>query len=247
MPYDSTFQPVVKLPFETRSISGTGVINDVDVKQGIVDAYFSHFGTRDSYKTVILRGAYSDTLKDPAYGMRAKHYWQHNLNLGPIGSPQEIREDETGLRVISKLKIHPDVPEANRALALYEDGLLEHSVGTITRRMDTKRNISRMDLLEYSSVSIGANQNATLNELRFAHQGFSDQLQKGELMDSQYKKMESYVAELDQRMVELRAMMSEFKPNEDVDNRSIQVDNHPTAEQASELSATLNLFSELYF
>lgn len=134
------------------------IIKDVDAKSGVVQAYFSAFGNKDSHGDIIAPGAFKDSIQKfgPAGSNRIKVLWQHEY-WNPIGVPTKLNEDKKGLFAefkISKTQIGKD------ALTLYEDGVInEHSIGfSDTQRSDEDESIiTGLRLWEGSPVTWGAN------------------------------------------------------------------------------------------
>jgi hypothetical protein len=62
---------------------------------GLIEGYASLFGAADQGGDIVEQGAYARSLKE---GRRIKMLWQHDPRE-PIGTWDEVREDERGLYV----------------------------------------------------------------------------------------------------------------------------------------------------
>lgn len=148
-------------------------IKAIDDTTGEIEGYASTFnGEPDSYGDVIAPGAFTDTLAEhKARGTMPKMFWQHDRHE-PIGRWTAAEEDSHGLKVRGKLNM--DVQRAKEAYALLKDGdidglsigyrIKEYSVDTETQVWT----LERLDLLEVSVVSIGANSEATIASVKAA-------------------------------------------------------------------------------
>lgn len=125
-------------------------------KDWSVQGYASVFGLRDKGGDVVMRGAYTESLKRmAARGESVRMLWQHDP-AQPIGIWQEVREDAHGLFVRGRLL--PDVARAREAQALLAakavDGL---SIGYRTLRASPLqgggRSLIELDLWEVSLVT----------------------------------------------------------------------------------------------
>lgn len=144
-------------------------------KAGEFEGYASTFGGEpDSYGDVIAPGAFAESLAEhAAKGTAPKMFWQHDRHQ-PIGKWLEAKEDDKGLYVRGQLNM--GVQRAKEAYALLKerdiDGLSigywikEYSVDTETQVWT----LEKLDLTEVSVVSIGANENATIESVKAARQ-----------------------------------------------------------------------------
>lgn len=127
-----------------------------------VVAYAAIFGNIDSYNDIIVKGAFSNTLRKE--GKRVAVCWQHEMRR-PIGKLTLIKEDETGLMVeflISK-------SEEEVAVKVEEGIITEMSIGysTVSFDYNTKdeiRTIKEARLYEVSLVTRAANEDAKIKE-----------------------------------------------------------------------------------
>lgn len=140
---------------------------------GEFEGYGSTFGGEpDAYGDVIADGAYSESLANhKAKGTMPKLFWQHNSDE-PIGKWLEATEDDHGLLLRGKLNM--EVQRGREAHALLKakdiDGLSigyrikEYSVDTETHVWT----LQKLDLIEISVVSVGANENAVVQSVKAA-------------------------------------------------------------------------------
>lgn len=127
-------------------------------------------GEPDSYGDVIVKGAYSATLKaHKAKGTMPKMFWQHDAGE-VIGKWIDAEEDETGLKLRGKLNM--GVQRGREAYALLKEGDIDGlSIGYSIRDYDKDEKagvwyLKELDLFEVSVVSIGANENATVSAVK---------------------------------------------------------------------------------
>lgn len=142
-------------------------------ESGEISGYGSTFGGEpDSYGDVVAAGAFAASLAThTAAGTMPKMFWQHDRGQ-PIGKWLEASEDDHGLLLHGKLNL--GVQRAKEAYALLKeediDGL---SIGYRIREysVDTETDIwtlEKVDLIEVSVVSIGANDAATVSSVKAA-------------------------------------------------------------------------------
>lgn len=161
-----TFHDRIAPPiFEIKALKDTGEF----------EGYASTFGGEpDSYGDVIASGAFADSLSEHQQkGTMPKLFWQHDRHE-PIGKWLEAKEDDKGLFMHGRLNM--GVQRAKEAYALLKDGdidglsigyrILEYSVDTETQVWT----LEKLDLQEVSVVSIGANENATIESVKAARQ-----------------------------------------------------------------------------
>lgn len=138
---------------------------------GEFEGYGSTFGGEpDSYGDVIAAGAYADSLREHAEkGTMPKMFWQHNGHE-PIGKWVGAVEDDTGLLMHGRLNM--GVQRAKEAYALLKEGDIDGlSIGYRIKEysVDTESEVwtlEKLDLIEVSVVSIGANEHATINSVK---------------------------------------------------------------------------------
>ena len=140
---------------------------------GEFEGYGSTFGGEpDSYGDVVAAGAFVESLADHrAKGTMPKMFWQHDASR-PIGKWLEAEEDDHGLLMVGKLNM--GVQQAKEAYALLKEGDIDGlSIGYRIREysVDTDTHVwtlEKLDLLEVSVVSIGANESATIASVKAA-------------------------------------------------------------------------------
>jgi HK97 family phage prohead protease len=142
-------------------------------ESGEFEGYGSTFGGEpDAYGDVIAEGAYEDSLAThKSKGTMPKLFWQHN-SAEPIGKWQDAKEDGHGL--LLKGKLNMDVQRGREAHALLKAGDIDGlSIGYRIKEysVDTDSGIwtlEKLDLIEVSVVSVGANENAVVQSVKAA-------------------------------------------------------------------------------
>ena len=140
---------------------------------GEFEGYGSTFGGEpDAYGDVIAEGAYSESLAvHKAKGTMPKLFWQHNADQ-PIGKWVDAKEDDRGLLLAGKLNM--DVQRGREAYALLKAGDIDGlSIGYRIKEysVDTETGVwtlEKLDLVEVSIVSVGANENAVVQSVKAA-------------------------------------------------------------------------------
>lgn len=148
---------------EIKELKGTGEF----------EGYGSTFGGEpDAYGDVIAEGAYAESLAThEAKGTMPKLFWQHDSDQ-PIGKWLEAEEDDHGLLLRGKLNM--DVQRGREAYALLKEGDIDGlSIGYRIKEysVDTDTGIwtlEKLDLVEVSIVSVGANENAVVQSVKAA-------------------------------------------------------------------------------
>ncbi len=131
--------------------------------------YASVFDVIDSQKDVILRGAFSNTLKGRV--SEIKMLWQHQQNE-PIGVFERMFEDARGLYVEGRLLL--DVAKAMEAYSLLKEraiGGLSIGYSPIKYRIHEKsgvRMLIEVELWEISLVTFPANEAAKITVVKQA-------------------------------------------------------------------------------
>ena len=140
---------------------------------GEFEGYGSTFGGEpDAYGDVIAPGAYADSLAShTAKGTMPKLFWQHNPSE-PIGKWLGASEDGHGL--LLKGKLNMDVQRGREAYSLLKAGDIDGlSIGYRIKEysVDTESGVwtlEKLDLIEVSVVSVGANENAVVSSVKAA-------------------------------------------------------------------------------
>lgn len=144
--------------------SPMGEIIDADEKAGIVKGYASVFNNVDSDNDIIKSGAYKKTIAEN--GKRVKYLYQHDMDK-PIGKMVHLQEDEKGLvfeAEIAKTQLGMDVIELIKAGVI-----TENSVGILPiqkEMIDGKREITEVKLYEVSAVTLAANDQAMILDVK---------------------------------------------------------------------------------
>ena len=146
------------VPFELGELKASG---DKWEFSGYASTYG---GAPDSYGDVVLRGAFDETL---ARRPKPRFLWQHD-QVEPIGVVKALASDDRGLSgtwQISKTTRGKDAYE------LLKDGAVDSlSIGFRTELAEYDdmgtRLLKKLDLLEVSLVSIPANENALVTQVK---------------------------------------------------------------------------------
>ncbi len=145
-------------------------------EKGAFSGYGSIFGNTDSYRDVVMPGAFAGTLADwQTRDALPPILWQHNSDQ-PIGPFTTMAEDGKGLYVEGQLLIK-DVQQAREAYALVKSKTIRGmSIGynVLEQEYDAKTNVNRIlavDLWEVSLVTFPANPSATVSEIKSILEG----------------------------------------------------------------------------
>jgi HK97 family phage prohead protease len=153
----------IERPFEVKAVD----------EKGVFTGYGSVFGNVDSYREIVMPGAFAESLqawKDS--GKLPPVLWQHRSGE-PVGPYLEMEEDTVGLRVKGQLLVD-DVQRAKEARALMAakavNGL---SIGFVTRedaydKVTGIRKLTKLDLWEVSIVTFPANPSAQISGVKSA-------------------------------------------------------------------------------
>ena len=146
--------------------SPLGDVQDMDEKRGIVKGYASYFENKDSDNDVIKKGAYKKTIEEN--GDRVKYYYQHKLDK-PLGKINELYEDEKGLMFVAEI---PKTTLGMDVLELMKAGVItENSVGIMPIQKEVRdgyRELTEVKLYEVSAVSLAANDQAKILDVKSA-------------------------------------------------------------------------------
>lgn len=148
-------------PFEVKSVGSDGTF------QG----YGSIFGELDSYRDIVLPGAFKQSLQDDfaAKGRKVPMLWQHD-SWAPIGIYTTIKEDDIGLYVEGQCNL--EVQKGRECHALMKQGALSGlSIGysTMQSEWDEKtltRKLKEVTLWEVSPVTFPAGDNARVQSVK---------------------------------------------------------------------------------
>ena len=146
---------IIDRPFEVKEVSDNGKFV----------GYGSVFGEIDSYRDIVMPGAFNKSLKRDFAdkGRKVPMLWQHD-SYNPIGVYDVIREDEKGLYVEGACNM--DVQQGRECHALMKQGALTGlSIGynTIDSDVDDRaltRKLIEVKLWEVSPVTFPAGDSA---------------------------------------------------------------------------------------
>lgn len=159
-------------PFEVKEVG----------KDGKFVGHGSVFGELDSYRDIVMPGAFKKSLKEDFSAKQRKvpMLWQHN-SWSPIGVYDEIYEDEKGLYVEGACNM--DVQQGRECYALMKQGALTGlSIGytTVVSEWDEKaltRKLIEVNLWEVSPVTFPAGDNARAQVKSLAEVGTMSELE----------------------------------------------------------------------
>lgn len=148
-------------PFELKTVADNGTFT----------GYGSVFGERDSYRDVVIKGAFSDSLDQDFAAKKRKvpMLWQHDYRQ-PIGVYTVVKEDSHGLYVEGEINM--DVQKGVEAHALMKQGALTGlSIGyeTIGEEWDKEelvRKLTKVKLYEISPVTFPAGDSARVSAVK---------------------------------------------------------------------------------
>lgn len=142
---------------------------------GFFSGYASVFDVVDSYGEMVKKGAFLNSINEwQGKNKMPPILWQHDYSE-VIGVFTKMVEDEKGLYVEGRLLIN-DVAKAKEVYALIKVGAIDGlSIGYILRKWSyDKENqileLLEIDLKEVSIVTIPANQDSTISEVKAERQ-----------------------------------------------------------------------------
>lgn len=141
---------------------------------GEFEGYGSVFGVEDSYKEVVARGAFKESLSvHKAAGTMPALLWQHDP-AAPIGHYVEMYEDDKGLFVRGQLAL--ETQKGREAQVLLKSGALNGlSIGFMPKRSERDEDslvttLTEIDLWECSLVTFPANARARVSGAKAMNQ-----------------------------------------------------------------------------
>jgi HK97 family phage prohead protease len=144
--------------------SPMGELLDADEKAGVVKGYASVFDNKDSDNDIIRKGAYNKTIAEN--GKRVKYLYQHDMDK-PLGKMTMLEEDGKGLVFEAKIA---KTTLGNDVIELIKSGVItENSVGILPIQkdmVDGVRNITEVKLYEVSAVTLAANDQALIMDVK---------------------------------------------------------------------------------
>lgn len=142
---------------------------------GFFSGYASVFDVEDSYGDVVKKGAFLNSINEwQSKNKMPPVLWQHKRDE-VIGVYTKMVEDEKGLYVEGRLLVD-DVAKAKEAHALIKAGAIDGlSIGYYVKKWayDKENQILELleiDLKEVSIVTIPANQDSTISEVKAERQ-----------------------------------------------------------------------------
>lgn len=165
-------------PFEIKKTDTA----ESDQGKGLFSGYASVFGNTDSYKEVMAKGSFSESLmRIKASGDPLPVLWQHS-SYDPIGGSGDLTEDDHGLFTNGFLLLK--IQRAAEAFALMKERVVKGlSIGYYPQEWSYNEETGiltheKVDLVEYSVVTFPANELATVEEVKAKMRGI---LESGEL------------------------------------------------------------------
>lgn len=148
---------------------------EVDI-EGSFTGYGNVFDIIDSYRDVVMPGAFTQTLEEHKEAeTMPKLLWQHDT-AEPIGVYTEVKEDDHGLYVEGQLAVDDSVPVADKAYSLLKrkalDGLsIGYTIypgGQHWNEDDKVMELTNINLWEMSIVTFAANPASGVETIRSA-------------------------------------------------------------------------------
>lgn len=136
---------------------------------GTFAGYGAIFGTKDSYRDIIVPGAFAATLKDDFKARKVPMLWQHDRR-NPIGVYTTVKEDDVGLYVEGQINM--DVQQGKEAHSLMKQGALTGlSIGYVSVMdkwldEDLVRELHEVKLYEISPVTFPAHDDSRINSVK---------------------------------------------------------------------------------
>ena len=203
-------------------------IKDIDPTGRTVQFYGSSWNVVDAADDEMVKGCYAKSIQEngPASAKpRIKFLFQHDSD-DIIGKFTALTEDATGLLCTAKFI---DTEDARDAIAMYEQDLLEHSVGfnTLKYQMNETsgvRLITEVKLWEVSAVTWGCNEFTPLVSLKGLDHAaaalsvsqriikLGKALRTGTMQESTYKSLEAEMLGLETAYQELVTLPSGTEP-----------------------------------
>ena len=203
-------------------------VKDFDDTTRIVKGYASVFNNEDSDKDVIQKGAFKRSIKalGPDGADRIKLLAQHKLDR-PIGKMVVLKEDSNGLYMEAKFGTHRDGDDYYK---MAKEGIInEFSVGFQAVQKEANdnggNNISEIKLWEVSMVTIAANDEAVVTDVK--SNSFSTLVKQVEDEDLKFKLEKEHLREITkstetsiQPAVDDSVFVKEIAPDPEVETKS---------------------------
>lgn len=147
-------------PFKVKAVKDDGTFT----------GYGSVFGEIDSYRDVVVKGAFEESLKEfESLGRLVPMLWQHDTR-SPIGVYTSLKEDDVGLLVEGQCNM--EVQKGRECHALMKQGALTGlSIGYNTEEdawdeQYTLRRLLKLKLWEISPVTFPAGDSARVSGVK---------------------------------------------------------------------------------
>nr|DAU46532.1 MAG TPA: prohead serine protease [Caudoviricetes sp.] len=151
-----------------------GDINDAQ-PEGVIEAYASIFGNKDSYGDVVMPGAFVDTIAEWAASDNVLPLlYGHDFHdpYSNIGAVTSAEEDSKGLKIVAQFDM--DNPKAKQVFNLVaRKRITQMSFAyevvegeSVTTEDDWHYEIRKVKLYEISVVPIGANQETAITAVK---------------------------------------------------------------------------------
>lgn len=194
-----------------------------DEGNGSIEGYASTWIREpDSYGDVVKEGAFTNTLKERWNGGKGiPLLWAHQMDqLKSFIGSADADEDEKGLHFVAKFD---DTEEAQRVRELYKDGRLKSfsfaydtlDWAPIELEDGRKANeLRELDLFEISCVTVPANSDATVTEVKSGRRNSAKDLDTMAEIESHLKEAMSGLAKLKETVDDTDEGKDEAEANE---------------------------------
>ena len=193
--------------YEYKSI--VGEVKDLDLNKRIVTGYLSAFGNKDHVGDIIVKGAFTKSLKERKEQIFFLN--QHNWDQ-PHGKFNMLQEDAKGLYFESNPLV--ETTYSSDLLKLYDAGIInEHSIGYQTMQDEVEgdvRMLKELKLYEGSNVTLGANPETPFMGMKAGTKRASDQvkrilkmLRSGDVTDDTFSLLEIALKQYETELINL--------------------------------------------
>jgi HK97 family phage prohead protease len=193
--------------YEKKSI--VGEVKDLDLKKRVVTGYLSAFGNKDHVGDIVVKGAFTKSLKERKEQIFFLN--QHNWDQ-PHGKFNTLQEDAKGLYFESMPLV--DTTYSSDLLKLYDAGIInEHSIGYQTMQDEVEadtRMLKELKLYEGSNVTLGANPDTPFMGMKAGTKRASDQvkrilkmLRSGDVTDDTFSLLEIALKQYETELINL--------------------------------------------
>ena len=149
---------VKRLPLDAACVA-------IDEETGVIQGYGSIFGNKDQGGDIVVKGAFSNTLKERP---SIKMFWGHDEKSVPIGVWEEAKEDAKGLMMKGRLFL--DTERGREVHVALKNGAIDGlSIGySIVKSKNTKAGFELLELklFEVSVVNFPMNEQATVETVK---------------------------------------------------------------------------------